>query len=429
MVIGSGGREHALCWKISQSEKVDKIFCAPGNAGIGQVAENVSISAKDIIGLADFVEKNSVDLTIVGPELPLTLGIVDEFERRDLTIFGPNKRAAVLEGSKVFTKKFLTKYKIPTANYGSFTNIAEAKKYLKTQKFPIVVKADGLAAGKGVIICKSKSDAESALDSMLKRKEFGDAGKIVVIEEFLEGEEASIIVLSDGENILPLATSQDHKPVYDDDQGPNTGGMGAYSPAPIVTKEMGNRIIEEIMLPTIQGMKNEGRPFVGFLYAGLMITDGKPYVLEYNVRCGDPETQPLLVRMKSDIVALFESALEETLNEETIEWENKASVCVVMSSRGYPGNYEKGMVITGIEDAEAMNDVHVFHAGTKKEEGKWLTNGGRVLGVTGMGAHIKEAIAHTYEAVEKIKWDGAHYRKDIGGKALKYEVEGQMDLY
>lgn len=429
LVIGSGGREHALCWKIAQSDRVDRVFCAPGNAGISQVAEIVPISASDIVGLTRYAKKGKMDLTVVGPELPLVGGIVDEFERADLPIFGPNKRASILEGSKAFTKKFLTKYNIPTANYTIFTDAAKAKGYLKGQRYPLVVKADGLAAGKGVIICKTKGDAESAIDAMLKKKEFGQAGNTVIIEEFLEGEEASFIALSDGERILPLAASQDHKPVYDGDQGPNTGGMGAYSPAPVVTREMGEKICNEIILPTVRGMKCEGRDFVGFLYAGVMISDGKPYVLEYNVRCGDPETQPLMARLDSDIVSLFEASLEGTLDQASVKWDDCASVCVVMASRGYPGNYEKGLVISGIEDAQAMQGVVVFHAGTKKDDGRWLTTGGRVLGVTAKGENIKEAINRTYQAVEKISWEGAHYRKDIGSKALKYEVEGQMELY
>ncbi len=429
LVVGSGGREHALCWKIAQSEKVDKVYCAPGNAGMTQVADIVSISAGDISGLAAFVEKEKIDFTIVGPELPLVEGIVDEFERLGLPVFGPTKRASILEGSKVFTKKFLTKYKIPTANYAVFTDAAEAKTYLKTHSYPLVIKADGLAAGKGVIICKTRGDAESTVDAMLKKKEFGDAGNTIIVEEFLEGEEASFIALSDGDHILPLASSQDHKPIYDGDQGPNTGGMGAYSPAPVVSKELGEKIVNDVMLATIRGMKDEGRPFVGFLYAGVMVKNGKPYVLEFNVRCGDPETQPLMVRLNSDIVPLFESALEGTLDQVKTEWDKRASICVVMSSRGYPGNYEKGLEITGIEDAEALPDVVVFHAGTKKEGGQLLTNGGRVLGVTAKGETIQAAIDNVYQAVGKIHWEGAHYRKDIGQKALKYEIEGQMELY
>lgn len=428
LVIGSGGREHTLCWKIAQSERASKLFCAPGNAGIANIAETVSISASDITRLADYAQKEKIDLTVVGPELSLVEGIVDEFARKGLKVFGPTKRAAVLEGSKAFAKKFMTKYKIPTANYAIFTDSQKAKEYLKNQTFPCVIKADGLAAGKGVIICKTKGDAESAIDSMLKKKEFGEAGETIIIEDFLKGEEASFIALSDGEHILPLASSQDHKPVYDGDQGPNTGGMGAYSPAPVVTKELAEKICNEIMLSTISGMKDEGRELKGFLYAGLMISDGKPYVLEYNVRCGDPETQPLMTRLNSDLVTVFEAALEGTLDQFELDWKNAASVCVVMASRGYPGNYEKGMQITGIEDADAMNDVVVFHAGTKKNDGKWLTNGGRVLGVTACGETIKSAVDKAYKAVEKINWDGVHYRTDIGAKALKYETEGQMEL-
>lgn len=428
LVIGSGGREHALCWKIAQSDKVSKVFCAPGNDGISLVAETISISAGDINALADFAIKENVDLTIVGPELPLVDGIVDEFQRRELKIFGPSKRAAILEGSKSFTKKFLTKYKIPTANYGVFTELSSAKEYLKKVEYPVVIKADGLAAGKGVIIAKKKGDAEAALESMLKKKDFNKAGLTVVIEDFLRGEEVSFIAISDGKNILPLASSQDHKPAYDDDQGPNTGGMGAYSPAPIVDKEMQDRIINEVIIPTVKGMESEGRIFVGFLYAGVMITEGNPYVLEYNVRCGDPETQPLMIRLESDIVPIFEAAIDGTIDKMNAIWENKFSVSVVMASKGYPGNYEKNFEIKGIEDAEAMRDVVVFHAGTRKEGGKWYTNGGRVLNVTGKGDTITDAIRLTYEAVNKIHWDGVQYRKDIGKKALKYEIHGQMNL-
>lgn len=429
LVVGSGGREHALCWKIAQSTRVEKIFCAPGNDGIAEVAEIVSISASNTKGLMDFAEKEKIDLTVIGPELPLVNGIVDEFERRGLLVFGPNKRASILEGSKAYTKKFATKYNIPTANYAIFTKALDAKKYLRGHKFPLVIKADGLAAGKGVIICKSEGDAEAAIDSMLKKKEFGDAGKTIIVEEFLQGEEASFIALSDGKNVIPLASSQDHKQIYDGDQGPNTGGMGAYSPAPIVTKKMGKKIFEDILLTTVNGMRDEGREFVGFLYAGVMISDGKPYLLEYNVRCGDPETQPLMMRLDTDLVTLFEAALEGRLDEATIEWERRASVCVVISSRGYPGNYEKGKVIKGIEDANAMQDVTVFHAGTKKEANRWVTNGGRVLCVTAKDVSIKAAMERAYAAVDKINWEGAHYRKDIGSKALKYEGEGQMQLY
>lgn len=429
LVIGGGGREHALCWKIAQSKRVTKIFCAPGNAGISRVAKNVSISASDIAGLAAFAEKEAIDLTVVGPEYPLVDGIVDEFERRGLSIFGPSKRAAALEGSKSFAKKFLTKCNIPTANYAVFSEAALARTYLKDQKFPLVIKVDGLAAGKGVMICKTRSDAESAVDAILKKKEFGSAGESIVIEEFLEGEEASFIVMSDGENVIPLASTQDHKAVYDADHGPNTGGMGAYSPVPIITKELEQKILNEIMIPTVLGLQNEGRKFVGFLYAGLMICDGKPYVLEYNVRCGDPETQPLMMRLDTDIIDLFEAAMNGDLARAVINWDSKAVVCVVMASRGYPGNYERGIVIKGIEDVDAMQDVVVFHAGTKKENDKWFTNGGRVLGVTAKAEGIKNAIDLVYRATEKIHWDGVHYRKDIGHKALKYETEGQIEIW
>lgn len=428
LVIGSGGREHALCWKIAGSEKVGKVYCAPGNSGMEDVAELVPLSASNISGLADFAEKEKISLTVVGPELSLVAGIVDEFDRRGLPVFGPNKRAAQLEGSKVFMKKFLSKYGIATANYAVFKEAAAAKDYIRDVDFPLVIKADGLAAGKGVVICKSQADAESAIDAMLKKKEYGDAGSMILVEDFLKGEEVSFIAMSDGEHILPLATSQDHKAVYDGDQGPNTGGMGAYSPAPIVSRELSDKIVNEIMLPTVRGMKKEGRPFVGFLYAGLMISDNKPYVLEYNVRCGDPETQPLMMRLKSDIVMLFEAALEGTLDSVNVEWDARPSVCVVMASRGYPGNYEKGEKIFGLETVSSAEDVKIFYAGAKKINGEWVTSGGRVLGVTAIGETIKAAMSNAYAVVDKIRWDGAHYRKDIGQKALRYETLGQLDL-
>jgi phosphoribosylamine--glycine ligase len=419
LVIGSGGREHALVWKLAQSPKCEKIFCAPGNAGIARLAECVPIKPDEITELVGFAKKQKIDLTIVGPELPLTLGIVDDFQRNGLRIFGPSKRASSLEASKAYAKQFMQKYGISTANYGTFTDSQEARAFLKSSGLPVVIKADGLAAGKGVIICKTEADANAAIDAMLKRGEFGEAGRRIVIEEFLEGEEASFICISDGENVLPLASSQDHKAVYDNDQGPNTGGMGAYSPAPVVTDELKEKIMKEIIRPVISGMAAEGRPFVGFLYAGLMISNGVPRVLEFNVRMGDPETQPLLVRMRTDFVDLIESALDGKLNKMEMRWDDAASLCVVMTSRGYPGHYTNGTEVFGIEEAEKVPGAIVFHSGTAIKDGCLVTDGGRVLGVTALGSSYALAAGRAYEAVGKISWDGVHYRKDIGYRALK----------
>lgn len=418
LVIGSGGREHAIVWKLAQSPKAEKIYCAPGNAGISKIAECVPLKVDDIKGLTDFAIKKKIGLTIVGPEVPLVAGLVDAFQRNNLRVFGPSKRAAQMEGSKAYAKTFMQKYNIPTANYGAFTNPDEARQFIKSHGLPVVIKADGLAAGKGVIICKNESDANAAIDSMLKRNEFGEAGSRIVVEEFLEGEEASFICISDGKNVIPLASSQDHKAVYDHDQGPNTGGMGAYSPAPVVTEELHNRVMEEIIRPTVAGLASEGRPYVGFLYAGLMISNGVPRVLEFNVRLGDPETQPLLTRMRSDLVDLIEAAIDGKLNDFQVRWDDAVSVCVVMASRGYPGHYEKGIPIKGIDEAGEISGAVVFHAGTTLKNGKILTDGGRVLGVTALGKNYNEAIDRAYQAVGKISWDGVHYRKDIGWRAL-----------
>ncbi len=418
LVIGSGGREHAIVWKLSQSPKVEKIFCAPGNAGIAKLAECLPMKADDITGLTAFAKDHKIDITIVGPEMPLTLGIVDRFEANGLKVFGPTKRAAQLEGSKAFSKMFMQKHGIPTANYGTFTDSGEAKSFVKASGVPIVVKTDGLAAGKGAVICNTEADANSMIDAMLKRGEFGEAGKRIVIEEFLEGEEASFICVADGKNVLPLASSQDHKAVYDGDQGPNTGGMGAYSPAPVVTKELHEKIMKEVIHPTVDGLYQDGRPFKGFIYAGVMISNGVPRVLEYNVRMGDPEAQPLLTRMKTDLVDVVEASINQTLDKLTIEWDDRVSVCVVMAARGYPGNYDKGSEIKGLDKADKVPDVVTFHAGTTMKDGKIVTSGGRVLGVTSLGASYKDAIERAYEGVEKISWNGAHFRRDIGKKAL-----------
>ncbi len=418
LVVGGGGREHALVWKIRQSPKVTKVYCAPGNAGISEQATLVPIQANDLSRLLDFALKEEIDLTVVGPEEPLTRGIVDLFESKGLSIFGASQKAAELEGSKGFAKGMMKKYHIPTAAYEVFEDQGDAINYIRKQDAPIVVKADGLAAGKGVILCKTVEEAIQSVDQIMVKKVFGEAGRRVVIEEYLVGEEASYLAFTDGKAILPLASSQDHKPVFDADEGPNTGGMGAYSPAPVVTDEVNQRIIEKILRPIIQGMAEEGRPYKGVIYAGLMIHNGHPKVLEFNARFGDPETQPVLMRMKGDLIPILEACIHGELSQCQIEWEDKASVCVVMASKGYPGAYERGKVIEGLKEVSKMEDVFVFHAGTAFGDGKIITNGGRVLGVTGLGANIPKAIERAYEAVQKISWEGVHYRKDIGKKAL-----------
>jgi len=423
LVVGGGGREHALVWKIAQSPKVSKVFCAPGNAGISQQATLVPIKANDLEGLLGFALKEHVDLTVVGPEDPLTRGIVDLFESEGLLIFGPNRKAAEIEGSKAFAKEMMKKYGIPTASFRTFKDRAEAVTYLQSQKLPIVVKADGLAAGKGVIVCKSLEEAIRAVDQIMVEKAFGDAGNQVVIEECLVGEEASFIAFTDGTTIIPTASSQDHKAVYDGDEGPNTGGMGAYSPAPVVTPKIHERTMNEIVRPMIEGMAREGRPYKGALYAGVMVSEGQPKVLEFNARFGDPETQPVLMRMKSDIVPVLEACCHGKLSDQRIEWDKRASVCVVMASGGYPGDYEKGKTIQGLEDVSRMKDVYVFQAATTMDQNRIVTQGGRVLGVTGLGEDIPRAIERTYQAVRKISWEGVHYRNDIGQKALRKKVE------
>ncbi len=418
LIVGSGGREHALAWKLRQSPSVDEVLCAPGNGGTAGIATNVAAAADDIPALIQCAKTNGVDLTVVGPEAPLTLGIVDTFKRNGLTVFGPTREAAELEASKAFAKKFCQTYDIPTARAGIFTDIDEAIAYARGEKLPLVVKADGLAAGKGVIICETHDDVERAARSMLVDGAFGDAGKTIVIEECLEGEEASFLAFADGNHVLPLASSQDHKRVGDGDTGPNTGGMGAYSPAPVVTPALFDKVMQRVMLPTVRGMATEGRSFTGVLYAGLMIRDGEPHVLEFNVRFGDPEAQPLLARLKTDLAQVIQAAVDGTLNTIHLEWDPRPAVCVVMAQEGYPGSYEKGAVIDGIADAEALPDVTVFHAGTKSSDGRTTTSGGRVLGVTALGDDIEGAIEHAYEAVGRIRWNGCYYRKDIGRKAL-----------
>jgi phosphoribosylamine---glycine ligase len=414
LVIGGGGREHALVWKIKQSPRVEKIFCAPGNAGTAEFAENISIAADDIKGLLKFALQKEIGLTVVGPEQPLVKGIVDQFEEKGLRIFGPNERAAELEGSKSFSKDIMKKYELPTAEYRTFNSADIAKKYIKIKNSPLVVKADGLAAGKGVLLCQTTDEALEAIDLIMGKRSFGEAGDQIVVEEFLEGEEVSVLAFCDGQTILLMDSAQDHKAAYDGDKGPNTGGMGAYSPAPIFTETMRQKVRDRIMLPMIRAMQQEGRPYKGVLYAGLMLTKTGPQILEFNARFGDPETQPLLARMDSDIVPIFEACIDGTLDQCPLEWKNESSVCVVMAAKGYPNSYEKGKPISGFKDANALPGVMVFHAGTTQQEGEVLTSGGRVLGVTATGENISTAIALAYEAVEKIQWDGIHYRKDIG---------------
>jgi phosphoribosylamine--glycine ligase len=418
LVVGGGGREHALVWKIAQSPLVDTIYCAPGNPGIAGLAICAHIPSDDIESLLDFAKAEQIDLTVVGPEVPLTLGIVDRFQAFGLEIFGPNRAAARIEGSKSFSKDLMAKYAIPTAAYRTFTARDAAVAYIREQGAPIVVKADGLAAGKGVIVAMTVEQAVAAVDDIMLDKVFGAAGASVVIEEFMEGEEASFFAFTDGKRILPLASSQDHKRAFDNDEGPNTGGMGAYSPAPVVTAALHDEIVETIVRPTIDGMASDGCPYSGILYVGLMIKEGKPRVVEYNARFGDPEAQPLLMRMKSDIVPVLQACARGNLSQDVIEWHDKAAVCVAMASGGYPGSYEKGFEITGLEEVLSMEDVMVFHAGTSLKDGKIVNAGGRVLGVTGLGSTVAEAIECAYSAVDKINWSSVHFRKDIGKKAL-----------
>ncbi|WP_029523154.1 phosphoribosylamine--glycine ligase [Persephonella sp. KM09-Lau-8] len=418
LVVGNGGREHALAWKIKQSPLVSKLYVAKGNAGIWQIAEKVDISPTDVERLVEFALKEKIDLTVVGPEQPLSEGIVDAFEEAGLKIFGHRKNAAILEASKVFAKNFMKKYGVPTAFYETFDNEDDAIDFIKKMGTPIVIKADGLAAGKGVVIAKTEEEAIQTVKDMFGGL-FGEASKRIVIEEFLEGEEASYIAMVDGDKLVPMATSQDHKQVFDGDKGPNTGGMGAYSPAPVITPEIEKEILEKIMYPTLKGMQAEGRRMRGFLYAGLMIGPKGINVLEFNVRMGDPETQPIMRRLKSDLVQHILDILDGKIDTVQPVWSEKWSIGVVMASKGYPGKYEKGFEITGIEDAEKDPDIVVFHSGTDIKDGKLVTAGGRVLTVTAVGDTLKEAKEKAYKAVEKIHFEGAHYRKDIGDKGIK----------
>lgn len=420
LVVGGGGREHALCWKIAQSPMAEKVFCAPGNAGIAQVAQCVDISPDDIEKLAKFALGNSIDLTVVGPELPLSIGIVDRFSELGLLIFGPDKMASEIESSKVFSKQLMSKYGIPSAGYTVFENHEDAVVYIGKADYPLVIKADGLAAGKGVFICDDEQSAHEALQSIMKDRTFGDSGSKVVIEQYLDGEEASFFVLTDGERIIPLETSQDHKAIYDGDKGPNTGGMGAYSPAPVIDSgNIRNKIMEEIALPTLRAMEKEGRPYRGVLYIGLMINDSEPKVLEYNCRFGDPEAQPILARLDCDIVPFLESVAKGKLHSTEMKWKDKASVCVVMASQGYPGKYEKGMEIKNIDKLDNISDIYLFHSGTKLSGSCVVTDGGRVLGVTALADTISGARDLAYRGVELIDNDFLYYRKDIASKAIK----------
>jgi phosphoribosylamine--glycine ligase len=423
LVIGSGGREHALAWKAAQSPDVEKVYVAPGNAGTAREPklENIAIGVGDIDALLAFAKNNDIALTIVGPEAPLVIGLVDAFNAAGLRCFGPTRGAAQLEGSKAFTKDFLARHHIPTGGYGNFTDMDEALTYVREQGAPIVIKADGLAAGKGVIVAMTLEEAEAAVRDMLAGNAFGEAGHRVVVEEFLEGEEASFICMVDGKNILPLATSQDHKRVGEGDTGPNTGGMGAYSPAPVVTPEIHARIMAEVIEPTVQGMAAEGNPYTGFLYAGLMIDKtGTPKVIEYNCRFGDPETQPIMMRLQSDLVDLCNAALDGRLDQVTAQWDPRAAMGVVLAAGGYPGSYDKGQVISGLDDADTA-DSKIFHAGTAYQDGNIVTAGGRVLCATALGNSVSEAQQKAYEQAAKINWKGAFYRNDIGYRAIARE--------
>ena len=425
LVIGSGGREHALVWKLAQSPLVEDLYCAPGNPGMTGEAELVDISSDDIAGLKAFALDKGIDLTVVGPEAPLVDGIADEFEAAGLAVAGPSAYAAQLEGSKAFAKDAMTRFGVPTAGYKVFTDAAEAKAYVREANRPLVIKADGLAAGKGVLLCKNAAEAEEAVALVMEERAFGEAGDTLVAEEWLVGEEASFLVFSDGKTIVTMPSSQDHKAVGEGDTGPNTGGMGAYSPAPVVTPPMAEKVMEQVIRPMVQGMAAEGHPFKGILYAGLMITpEGELGVLEFNVRFGDPEAQPLLVRLDSDLADILLKLAQGKLEQAEVKWSDRPSVCVVLASGGYPGKYETGKQITGLDNASLCREVTVFHAGTKLKDGKLVTSGGRVLGVTALGGSVAEAIERAYEACDLIKWEGKYLRRDIGHRALARAASG-----
>lgn len=419
LVIGGGGREHTLVWKLAQSKSVTKIYAAPGNPGMKDLAECVDLDIADLDGLADWAEKHDIDLTVVGPEAPLVAGIVDVFKARGLTIFGPSAKAAEIEGSKIFSKELMEKYGVPTAFFKVCDNLADARAFVEEKGAPIVIKADGLAAGKGVVVAMTKDEALDALDDMMGHHKFGSAGNRVVIEEFMEGEEASLLAFTDGKTIVPMLAAQDHKRVNDGDQGPNTGGMGAYCPAPVMTAALKEKTVKEVLRPIVDALAKEGRPYSGCLYAGLMIKGDSVKVVEFNARFGDPETQVVLPLLKSDLAEIMAACAKGTLTPDMVEWSDKAAVCVVMASGGYPASYKKGLPITGLKAAGAMEDVVVFHAGTREEDGKILTNGGRVLGVTAVADDIPSAQQKAYDAVDKIHFDGAHFRQDIAWRALR----------
>ncbi|HTZ17973.1 MAG TPA: phosphoribosylamine--glycine ligase [Dissulfurispiraceae bacterium] len=419
LIVGGGGREHAIAWKLSQSQKVDKIYCTPGNAGIAELAECIQVAPDDFDALLDFVRYEWIDLTIVGPEDPLSKGIVDVFEKEGRRILGPSKAAAMLESSKVFSKDFMKRHRIPTAEYKVFSSYIHAEDYVRMVGAPIVVKADGLAAGKGVIVASTVDEAIDALRLIMKNRAFGDAGNRVVVEKCLEGEEASFMVFTDGETIIPMVSSQDHKRVFDGDTGPNTGGMGAYSPAPVITPELEKEIIDIVMRPTIEGMKSEGIKYKGILYAGLMMLNNKPSVLEFNCRLGDPETQPVLSRLSTDFLDICLALTDGKLSELDVQWKPESAVCVVVAANGYPGKYQKGDVIEGLDKAKNLDGVTVFHAGTAFKDDRVVTNGGRVLGVTAIGEDIGAAKDKAYEAINLLHFKGMHYRRDIAYRALK----------
>ena len=418
LVVGSGGREHSICWAIAKSPNCNKLFCAPGNAGIAQVANCVDIAIEDIPGIISFSKEQKVDLVVIGPEGPLVDGLVDQLIANGIKAFGPTKAAAHLEGSKAFMKDFFSKYNVPTAAYGRFSDYEKAVTYVKKIGSPIVVKASGPAAGKGVILCDSEEEAIRALKDIINYRKFGAAGDEVVIEEFLTGEEVSFFALADGKTVVPLVSAQDHKAVFEGDKGPNTGGMGAYSPAPIVTEVLAEEIMKTIIQPTISGMISEGRSFTGLLYAGLMITEDGPKILEYNVRFGDPECQVLMARIKSDVIEVFDAVASGRLNEVTISWKNQAALVVVMASKGYPGSYQKGSVIRNLSTVDETDNVIIFHAGTSLSRGQFLSNGGRVLGITALGNSIQEAQIKAYEVVDIIDWPQGFCRRDIGWRAI-----------
>lgn len=416
LVVGSGGREHAICWKLAQSPKVDKLYCAPGNAGIGEIAELLPIGAMELDKLVDFAKENNIDLTVIGMDDPLVAGVVDKFEAAGLRVFGPRANAAIIEGSKAFSKELMKKYNIPTAKYETFDDYNKALDYVKNGNFPVVLKADGLALGKGVLICNNLDEAVEGLNTLMVDKKFGASGSKVVIEEFLTGPEVSVLSFCDGNTVVPMVSAQDHKRAYDNDEGLNTGGMGTFSPSRIYTDEIAKQCMDTIFKPTVDALNKEGRQFKGIIYFGLMLTKDGPKVIEYNARFGDPETQVILPRLKSDLCEIFEACIDGTLDKLNVEWYDNAACCVVLASGGYPESYTKGYEITGLDDVKKRSDIVVFHAGTALKDGKYVTNGGRVLGITGIGKDLDDAIKIAYEGVDIVSFENVHYRKDIGIK-------------